>query len=458
MRRPSFGRLPALGAGLLLGALLLVVLPTSWLFREAPRRDQKMQSDGRKWACPMFCTMKDEPGVCPVCGMDMEPITDEGERVPLGARERFMAGIRTSAVKRVPGLHRVRAMGHIRHDERLMGHVTAWVGGRLDRLFVDFTGVQVEKGQRIAEIYAPELVSAQEELLTARHARDAARAGPAGEDGELARNAGALYDSARRRLHLLGLPETLLDAIEREGAARDRIDIRANVGGTVLVKRANTGDYVKTGETLFTVVDLSRVWAMLEVFESDAGSVFVGQNVEVEVPSLPGETFEGQVAFVDPILDENRRIVRVRVDLANERGRLRPGAFVDAHVLVALTSDGRVYDPAGPGSPGEVLVVPRTAVLDGGDRKLIYVMTQEPGTVKDGQERWPAVYEPREIRTGFRMGDDVVLLAGAEEGDAVVTRGQFLIDSQLQLTGKPSLMIPEAAAAPIDPHAGHRGH
>jgi Cu(I)/Ag(I) efflux system membrane fusion protein len=159
---------------------------------------------------------------------------------------------------------------------------------------------------------------------------------------------------------------------------------------------------------------------------------------------------------VVPVLDTKRRVVQVRVDLPNEQGRLKPGTFLDAHIMVALTGDGRVHDPNAFGAPGEVLVVPRTAVLDGGDRKLVYVMIQEPGTTDEGEERWPAIYEPREVRTGLRVDDGLVLLSGLDEGDAVVTRGQFLIDSQLQLTGKPSLMIPEAAAAPIDPHAGHR--
>ncbi len=445
--------LVALGAGLVVGALLLLVVPGSWLFRDAPSDTSRTSSDSRKWACPMFCTMSDEPGTCPVCGMDMEPVQDHGLKVPLTARQRFMAGVRTEVVKRVPGVHRLRALGKIRHDERLMGHLTAWVSGRLDHLFVDFTGTQVAKGDKVAEIYAPELISAQEELLTARKALNAAKA--ADQDGELAGHASVVYDAARRRLILLGLPESLVDAIERDGKARDRIEIQANVGGTVLTKHVNTGDYVKTGAKMFTVVDLSRVWAMLEVFEEQAGSVFLGQEVEVEVPSLPGEVFKGKVSFVDPVLDAKRRVVRVRVDLPNKDGRLKPGTFVDAHVFVALTEDGRVHDPAGPGSPGNVLVLPRTAVLDGGDRKLVYVMSQGSESTPDGTERWPAIYEPREIRTGFRIGDAVVLLSGVDEGDAVVTRGQFLIDSQLQLTGKPSLMIPEAAAAPIDPHAGH---
>jgi len=293
-------------------------------------------------------------------------------------------------------------------------------------------------------------------LITARKTRDEAAAAEGNLSADMLRNAENVYQAARRRLLLLGMSEAVVDEIESEGKARDHLDILANVGGTVVKKLVDTGDYVKTGQVLFAVVDLSVVWAMLDVFEHDAGAVFLGQRVEVEVPSLPGEIYHGIVAFVDPVLDEQRRVVRVRVDLPNGDGRLKPGAFVDADVLVGLTSDGRVVDPGSGEKPGTPLLAPRSAVLDGGERKLVYVMKQPPGPMKDGEERWPAIYEPHEVKTGFRVGDDVVILSGLEEGDQVVVRGQFLLDSQLQLTGKPSLMIPEAAGGVVaDPHAGH---
>jgi len=300
------------------------------------------------------------------------------------------------------------------------------------------------------------LISAQDELLSALRTRDKARGGqrPGGDD--LLRNAEAVYTAARRRLLLLGMPEATLDEIERSGESRDHLDILANVGGTVLNKRVNTGDYVKKGDAVFTVVDLSKVWVMLDVFEQDAGAVFTGQQVEIVVPSIPGATFTGPITFIDPILDETRRVLRVRVDLDNAKGLLRPGSFVDAHILVELTRDGQVHVPGSTSPTASALLVPRSAVLQGGDRELVYVMTQEAGPLKDGKERWPAIYEPRVVKTGFRVGDDLVVLSGLEEADEVVLRGQFLIDSQLQLTGKPSLMIPEASAgSPVDAHAGH---
>jgi Cu(I)/Ag(I) efflux system membrane fusion protein len=446
----------ALVVGLFVGALVLAVVPTGWLFRPAPAPEGAGAEAGVRYACPMFCTMASAPGTCPVCGMDMEPVTDEGKQVALGARERFMAGARTASVERRQAVHRIRALGKIRYDERREGQVTAWVSGRLDRLFVDFTGVEVAEGEKIAEIYAPELVTAQEELLSARRTRDEARRSENARAEELARNAEAVYQAARRRLLLLGMAAEIVDAIEESGAARDHLDIFANVGGTVIDKRVDTGDYVRTGDVLFDVVDLSTVWAMLEVFEEDAGAVFLGQRVEIQVPSLPGEVYAGAISFVDPVLDEQRRVVRVRVALDNRDRRLKPGSFVDAEILVDLTAGGGVVDPATGAQPGPVLLVPRSAVLEGGDRKLVYVMKQPHGPTENGVERWPAIYEPREVRLGLRVGDDQVVLAGLSEAEEVVTRGQFLIDSQLQLTGRPSLMIPEAAAAaPSDPHAGH---
>lgn len=442
--------------GVLLGALVLFVVPSSWLFRPPRVADRAGDAAGRRYACPMFCTMADAPGTCPVCGMDMEPVTDQGSQVILGRRDRYQAGVRTAVVERQPAVHRIRALGKVRYDQRRQGQVTAWVSGRLDSLAVDFEGMQVRAGDEVAEIYAPELVAAQEELISARRTRDEAAKAEGQLAEDLLRNAENVYRASRRRLVLLGMPEDVLDAIEEEGAARDHLDVFANVGGTVVAKRVETGDYVETGQVLFEVVDLSVVWAMLEVFEQDVGAVFLGQRVEVRIPSLPGEVRHGIVAFVDPVLDERTRVVRVRVDLPNADGRLKPGMFVDAEVLAVLGDDGHVIDPASGKPPGSPLLVPRSAVLDGGTRKLVYVMKQPPGPVVDGEERWPAIYEPRDVETGLRVGDAVVALSGLADGDEVVTRGQFLIDSQLQLTGKPSLLVPEAAAgAAADPHAGH---
>jgi len=388
----------------------------------------------------------------------MEPFVDQGDKVPLNSRERYMAGVRTAVVKRELAPYRLRALGKIRRDERREGNLTASIGGRIDKLYVDFTGTQVAAGEKVAEIYAPELVSAQEELLSAKRARDQARKQRGGQTATLLENAQDVYAAARRRLELLGLPVAVIDAIEREGRAREHLDILANVGGTVIRKRVTTGDYVKTGDALFRVVDLKQVWAVLEIFESDVGAVFIGQTVEVRMPSLPGDVFQGVISFVDPVLDETLRIVRVHVDLDNEQDLLKPGAFVDADVLVELTSGGHVHVPGSDTMTGPVLLVPRDAVLEGGERQIAYVMTQEPAVAKDGADRWPAIYEPRVIRTGFRVGERLVVLEGLESGDEVVTRGQFLIDSQLQLLGKPSLMIPDASGAKgaVDPHAGHR--
>lgn len=450
--------------GVLAGALVLGVMPSTWLFREPQTRGATPGATRERYACPMFCTMAGEPGTCPVCGMEMELVVDQGERVPLNAHERYMAGIRTAPVARRLAEHRVRALGRIAHDERREARVTAWVAGRIDALHVDFTGTTVAVGERVAMLYAPELLAAQEELLTAHRALRAAKEAQGPRAAERLADARTLHAAVRRRLALLGMPEATLDEIERADVAHDHVEVLSAAEGTVVRKWVQAGDYVRTGDPLLTVVDLGKVWALLEVFEEDAGAVRVGQAVEVRVPGLPGDLWEGRVAFVDPMLDPQRRILRVRVDLENPHGRLRPGLFAEAHVRVELTADGRVHDPAPAAgapvtTPGPVRLVPRSAILEGGGgRAIAFVMTQAPGSAgPDGVERWPAIYEPREVRTGHRVGSEVVVLSGLEEGEFVVLRGQFLLDSQLQLTGKPSLMIPEAAGAraEADPHAGH---
>jgi Cu(I)/Ag(I) efflux system membrane fusion protein len=315
-----------------------------------------------------------------------------------------------------------------------------------------------------------------------------------GFDG-LRQSLNAAVQAGKRKLILLGMPTAVAEEVTTDRKVRDHLTIYSTVAGTVVEKHVDTGNYVKTGQPMFTVVDLDEVWVMLEVFEEDAGAVRLGQKVDVTVPSLPGEVFHGTVSFIDPYLEERLRVAKVRVNLENPERKLRPGAFVNAEIRVELTAEGAVHDPIAPGmwyspmhpeivsgeagqcpicgmdliqkpgdpedatKPGPVLTVPRSAILDGGIRRLVYVQVQPPGPDSDGEEQWPAIYEPREVETGFRIHDDMVVLSGLAAGDSVVTRGQFLIDSQLQLTGRPSLMAPQGAASTdgaADPHGAHR--
>ena len=349
------------------------------------------------------------PGTCPVCGMDMEPVTDGGTQVALGARDRFMAGVRTASVERRQAVHRIRALGKIRYDERREGQVTAWVSGRLDRLFVDFTGVEV--GRRRED----------RRDLRAR-ARDRPGGAPLRAAYRATRPAVGEREGrgacAQRRGRLPGGSQAL--APPRHGCGdrgRDRGERgrsrsprhprqrRRNGGRRSASTPATTS---RPASVLFDVVDLSTVWAMLDVFEEDAGAVFLGQRVEIEVPSLPGEVYARRdlVRRPRPRRAAPRR-AGARRPLDNRDRRLKPGSFVDAEILVDLTAGGGVVDPATGAQPGPVLLVPRSAVLEGGDAEAR--LRHEAAARAHGERRRALAGDlraPARCGLGLRVGDD----------------------------------------------------
>ena len=372
-------------------------------------------------------------------------------------------------------------MGELSYDEGMLKTIAAYVDGRLERLYADYTGVVVEKGDDLALLYSPELYSGQFELLVAKEAR--AREKTLGRQ-PAAYDRRDLYDSARQRLIEYGMTEAQIAELERSGKADSRIPISAPISGTVIEKLAVEGQYVKTGQPIYRLADLSTVWLMLELFPEDAAAVHYGQKVEAEVQSLPGRTFTGRVAFIDPTVEPKTRTVGVRVVIPNGDGLLRVGDFVKATIAVPLGGAGeelpKVYDPeladkwisprhpqivasspgkcslcgidlvpasrfgftSDPSAVGKALVVPRDAVLMVGDHDVVYVET-EPGR-----------FELRRVVLGPSNGDKIAIVEGVEEGEQVAYSGNFLIDSQMQLAGKPSLIDPtkasEAATAPVE--------
>ncbi len=384
-----------------------------------------------KWTCSMHpWIIRDRPGKCPICSMDLVPVR-EGPSAGGGPRELTLseeaariAGIATAPVERRPVAREIRFYGKVGYDETRLKTLPAWIPGRIDELFVDFTGKTVRKGERLALLYSPELLEAQEELLQAlRQVKEGA-----GEKNDFLRKSSLdTLESARQKLRLLGLDEARVREIEKTGKVKVHLEIPAPLGGVVIRKLVNEGDYVKTGSPLFTIADLSVVWVNLEAYETDLPWIRIGLEARVRAEeALPGREFRGKVSFLDPFLDERTRTVRVRLEFPNPRGLLKPGMFVRARILSPL---------AGPeGAGGEPpLVVPATAVLLTGRRALVYV--KKPG-------EGPPVFEGREIRVGPRAGDSYVVLSGLSEGERVVVEGEFWIDSALQLEAKLSMMSP----------------
>ncbi len=387
------------------------------------------------WTCSMHPQIQlPETGQCPICFMDLIPLEDDaaddlGPRtLVLSEAGAALAEIRTTPVERRSMEVRTRLTGKVDYDETRVRAITSRVAGRIDTLFVDYTGTKVAAGDRLASLYSPALYAGQVELLNALEAERSLREST---DPRMRRTAIATVKSARERLRLWGLTTAQIAEIENGDGARHHLAITSPLNGVVVHKNAVEGLYVETGTRLYTVADLTKVWVTLDAYESDLAWLAEGQSVGFTVEALPGRDFEGVVIFMDPVLDPGTRTVKVRLDVDNADGLLRPGFFVNAET-VSQTRD----------TDDDPLVIPDTAPLITGERAVVYVRLA-------GHEK--PTFEGREITLGPRAGDHYVVRDGLEEGELVVTRGNFKIDSALQIQAKPSMMNPKGGG----PTPGH---
>jgi Cu(I)/Ag(I) efflux system membrane fusion protein len=388
------------------------------------------------WTCSMHPQIRQpKPGQCPLCGMDLIPVMDSDDEeaegiteLKLSPRARKLAEIQTTPVERKLVTAEVRMAGKVEYDETRVSYITAWVGGRLDRLFVDYTGVVVEKGDHMVRIYSPELLAAQEELIQAiKTVRELEASGIT----VVKRTAQEMVEASREKLRLWGLTPGQISEIETRSTPSDHTTISAPVSGVVVHKNAQEGEYVKTGTRIYTIADLSHVWVKLDAYESDLALIRLGQEVDFHTEAYPSESFKGTVAFIDPVLNPRTRTAKVRINLENRNGRLKPEMFVHAVLQAEVGPVGRQGVPR---------VIPASAPLLTGKRAVVYVETE------------PGLYEGREVVLGPRAGEYYVVIEGLEEGERVVTRGNFKIDSAIQILAKPSMMNPEGGG----PAPGHQ--
>ena len=388
-------------------------------------------TDEGRYICPMMCVPPStEPGKCPVCAMDLVPASSGGsgdERsVTFDPASRRLAGIQTEPVTLVPLSETLRAVGEIAYDQSREATLSAYVDGRLERLYADSVGVRVSKGQKLVELYSPDLYSAQQEYLAAVKN---ASSGPLAGDSLT----GELVGIARDKLVELGLTDSQIDALRSAGRPASRIAVAAPIGGTITHKPKNEGDYVRVGEPIYHIADLSVVWLRLELFPEQAARVREGQSVTAKVDSLPGRTFEGTVLLIEPTVDPKTRTVGVRVELPNPDGLLRPGDYATARIELPAVPD------LSPSEDRPLLAVPADAVLQQGGDAVAYVET-EPGR-----------FEIRRVEVGPVVDGRIVILDGLAEGEAVATQGNFLIDSQMQLAGNLSLIDASKLNAVAEP-------
>ena len=437
-------------------------------------------TSGSIFTCPMHPQIRQpSPGRCPICGMALVPASSSAANVDelavkIEPAQRRLANIQTAKAESSPLEATLQTVGSIAIDESRQATISAYIDGRIERLFADYTGVAIKKGDHLAVVYSPQLFSAQVEFVEARRAANAAGGLPAVRQVQE-----ALATNTRKRLKEFGMTDEQLAELERSGAAQSRLTIYAPQGGTVVEKPAVEGNYMKAGDPIYRVADLSTVWLMLQLFPEDATRIRFGQRVEAVAQSLPGEKLVGRVAFVDPTVSPKTRSVGVRVELLND-GRLRPGDYAEAFITLPIGQRGEVYDAdlankwispmhpqiirdksgqcpicgmdlvptsrygytAEPVAQPSSLHVPRSAVLMAGGNSVVYVETK------------PGLFEIRPVSLGPILRNRVVILDGVKAGEEVATAGNFLIDSQMQLAGKPSLIDPTRAIAKIKERHG----
>ena len=388
----------------LLGAALAALPPAA--AQTGALRDQRSAlgsaASSPVYQCPMHSHItSEEPGRCPICGMDLvaaspasaPPGVGDGRprTVAIGPGIQQQLGVRLGLVERRILQRSVSAPARVVYDETRLLHIHPRAPGWIERLELRAEGEPVTSGQTLAELYSPEILAAQVNFIVALESAGATRQ---------SRN-------ARNLLRLLAVPEHLIQAIERDRETRTSIPIVAPGGGVLTRLQAREGMYVTADTEMFTIADLSTVWLLIDLRESESALVARGQHVEIALDALPGVTFEGRVDYLYPEIEEPARLRRARVVLANAEGRLQPGMFAQA----------RIHSP----SSDPVLAVERSAVLDDGEQQ--YVLR----SLGDGR------FQPVAVSTGRRGDAWIEVMGPLEPGERVATSAQFLIDAESDL-------------------------
>ncbi len=390
----------------ILGLLIGLFFLSSW--DKSPEKETSDQAE-EIWTCSMHPQIrKPEPGQCPICGMDLIPATNSSGGNPLifemtkdAVR---IANIQTTVVgNSTDSEGSLSLSGKIMADETASSSVVSHIPGRIEKLYIAFTGERVGRGQRIAKLYSPDYVSAQRELLEAYKVKDI--------------NPG-LLEAARNKLRYWKISNKEIDAILKEKRVREYIDIRSDYSGVVHRKLVSVGDHLAQGEALFELQNLRNLWAVFDVYESQLNSVKIGDEITFTTPALIGQEFTSKVAFIDPIVNSNSRTTGVRMEINNSKNQLKPDMFINGTLL-------------GKQSKNEVLTIPKSAVLWTGERSVVYIKVPEASIPS---------FEFREVTLGRSTGNNYEILEGIESGDEVVTNGAFVIDASAQLNNQASMM------------------
>jgi Cu(I)/Ag(I) efflux system membrane fusion protein len=374
------------------------------------------------WSCSMHPQIKqDKPGKCPICAMDLVPLSNlqsdqqdiHPDEIQMTESAAKLADIQSIIVRKGIPKKELFLQGKVQPDERRISQLTARFGGRIEKLFVSFTGENVKKGQKLATIYSPELVTAQRELLEAIGNKD---------------NRPTMYKAARSKLKLWDLTEEQIDAIEEKEEPTLYFEVLSPISGTVTQRHVSLGDYLKEGTALFEVIDLTQVWIMFDAYESDLPWIRMGDNVKYSMQSIPGKSFTGEVTYIDPFINPRTRVAKVRVQQKNSSLMLKPEMFVNGLIESRTAKNSNV------------ILIPKSSILWTGKRAVVYVRVPE-------RDQPSFLY--KEIDLGPESGNFYVVLSGLNEGEEIAVNGVFKIDAAAQLAGKPSMMNPTGGATSL---------
>ncbi|SHG29413.1 membrane fusion protein, Cu(I)/Ag(I) efflux system [Salegentibacter echinorum] len=419
--------------GILLGGLLLGYLifggNNAERNTETATEEHDHDAENQLWTCSMHPQiMQPEPGDCPICGMELIPAENGGgevgpQQIEMSETALALANIHTMKIgENLSGEQELVLSGKIVKNEEAKSVQSSYFDGRIEKLYINYTGEEVRRGQVLATIYSPELVSAQQELLTAARMKD---------------SQSRLYESVRRKLKLWKLSDKQIQEIEASGEVKEYFPIYATVSGTVTEKLVEEGDYVKQGQPLYEIANLSTVWAQFDAYENQIAQLEEGQQINVTANALPGKEYEVPITFIEPLLSTATRTINVRVELSNKEGRLKPGMFVRGKV-------GSAEGDSGVNKENRMITVPKSAVMWTGERSLVYV---QPNPDRP-------VFEMREVALGAAAGDSYAVTEGLHSGERIVVNGAFTVDAAAQLQGKKSMMNKDGNKT----STGHEGH
>lgn len=408
-----FQRAPSLENPYMGTRMLQCGVRTEWAVSEQPAAPTHAGDEVAYYTCPMHPSVRaDDPSeTCPICGMDLTPVTQqelETGVILVDEARRQAIGVRTAPIARRELHRQIRALGTVVYDQSRLHDVNLRMSGWVQQLRVAEPGARVRRGEVLFTLYSPELYAAQLEYITAASAPPLPEL-PAGSNAPHEASGpppNALERAARQRLILLGMSEAQIRALRRRGEPSEAVPILSPASGWIVEKNVVEGAQVAAGTLVYRIADLDQVWIEVQVYESDLPHVRVGQDVRVTVPYLPDREFEGRVGFVYPYVDPETRTARVRIELENADLALRPDMYANAAFDVSL---------------GEQLAVPMSAVIYTGPRRIVFVELGE------GRLR------PKVVELGARAGDYYVVRSGLDEGDVVVTSGNFLIAAESRL-------------------------